>query len=73
MESKILNDQISWKDTYIIEKDNIKKIQKQFVYKSNIANKIVMNGIIYNHKKKSMQTFTKQMNGKTLYLMTQCM
>jgi len=39
MESKLLNDQISWKYTYIIEKDNIEKIQKQFICKSNIINK----------------------------------
>jgi hypothetical protein len=41
MESKLTNDQISWKDTYIIEKDNIEKIQKQFIYKSNIVNKYI--------------------------------
>jgi len=39
MESKLLNDQISWKYTYIIEKDNIEKIKKQFICKSNIINK----------------------------------
>ncbi len=39
LESKFKNDQMSWKDTYVIEKENIEKIKKQFVYKSNIANK----------------------------------
>jgi hypothetical protein len=30
---------------------------------------IMMNDLIYNHRLNIMQTFTIQMNGKTLYLM----